>query len=132
MVKGVKFLSRLLKASCSDVITFPLFFSLPPKPPPPHFLKDPSGALLLALHKSTYYLMRRTLKMVKQEFIITFQQIYSDFWREHIQLTENVLQLRGRKKCHQTQFESIFKDSTNAQLKTVCPFIWKNSATMLQ
>jgi len=35
MVKGVKFLSRLLNASCSDVITVPLFFSLPPKPPPP-------------------------------------------------------------------------------------------------
>lgn len=69
---------------------------------------------------------------VKPEFIITFQQIYRDFWREHIQLTENVLQLRGRKKCHQTLFESIFKDSANAQPKTVCPFIWKNSATMLQ
>lgn len=69
---------------------------------------------------------------VKPEFIITFQQIYRDFWREHIQLTENVLQLRGRKKCHQTLFESIFKDSANTQPKTVCPFIWKNSATMLQ
>ena len=34
MVKGVKFLSRLLNASCGDVITVPLFFSLPPKPPP--------------------------------------------------------------------------------------------------
>ena len=33
--KFVKFLSRLLNASCSDVITVPLFFSLPPKPPPP-------------------------------------------------------------------------------------------------
>ena len=29
MVKGVKFLSRLLNASCSVVITVPLFFSSP-------------------------------------------------------------------------------------------------------
>ena len=35
MVKGVKFLSLLLNASCSDVITVPLFFSLAPKPPLP-------------------------------------------------------------------------------------------------
>ena len=35
MVKGVKFLSRLLNASCSDVITVPRFFSLPPKQTPP-------------------------------------------------------------------------------------------------
>ena len=35
MVKGVKFLSRLLNASCSDVITVPLFFSLPPIRPRP-------------------------------------------------------------------------------------------------
>ena len=35
MVKGVKFLSLLLSASCSDVITVPLFFSLAPKPPLP-------------------------------------------------------------------------------------------------
>ena len=28
MVKGVKFLSRLLNVSCSDVVTVPLFFSL--------------------------------------------------------------------------------------------------------
>ena len=35
IVKGVKFLSRLLNVSCSDVITVPLFFSLPTKPPRP-------------------------------------------------------------------------------------------------
>ena len=34
IVKGVKFLSRLLNVSCSDVIRVPLFFSLPTKPPP--------------------------------------------------------------------------------------------------
>ena len=34
MIKAVKCLSRLLNASCGDVITVPLFFSLPREPPP--------------------------------------------------------------------------------------------------
>ena len=33
--KKLEILSRLLNAGCSDVVTVPLFFSLPPKPPPP-------------------------------------------------------------------------------------------------
>ena len=39
MVKGVKFLSRLLNASYSDVITVPLFFS-PPQPPTRAIIPD--------------------------------------------------------------------------------------------
>ena len=35
MVKSVQFLSRLLNASCTDVITVPLFFSLLPNHPRP-------------------------------------------------------------------------------------------------
>ena len=45
--KGVKFLSRLLNASCIDVITVPLFFSLPLKPPP-----APKVVLTLMQHGS--------------------------------------------------------------------------------
>ena len=45
--KGVKFLSRLLNASCIDVITVPLCFSLPLKPPP-----APKVVLTLMQHGS--------------------------------------------------------------------------------